>query len=119
LAQKAPCPTGEVGHGYPWQTPGLMRGDQYAWMILTVDGTGRPIRCALGDNNLPDPETRFRLCKAYTDDWRAPAASANDPDTRTIRRQTHDQLRAPDGGQEGAQGLAPRPSRRAPGMPPK
>jgi hypothetical protein len=88
VAQKAPCPTGEVGRGYPWQTPGLMRGDTYAWMILTVDRTGRPIRCALGDNNIPDPETRFRLCKAYSDDWRAPAATATDPDMRTIRRQT-------------------------------
>jgi hypothetical protein len=88
LAEKAPCPPREVGRAYPWQTGGMMRGDRYAWIIIDVDRTGRPLRCAIGDNNIPDPETRFRLCNAYSEDWRAPPAAADDPDTRTIKRQS-------------------------------
>lgn len=87
-AERAPCPTMEAGQSYPWQKSGLMRGDKYAWVIITVDRTGRPIRCGVGDNNIPDAEAKFWLCKAYSDDWRAPAAAAGDPDTRTIKRQT-------------------------------
>ena len=87
-ADKAPCPPREAGQGYPWQTSGLMRGDQYAWVIITVDRSGRPIRCGVGDNNIPDRDMRFWLCKAYSDDWRAAAAAPGDPETRTIKRQT-------------------------------
>jgi len=87
-AQKAPCPPREAGQSYPWQTSGLVRGDQYAWVIVTVDRTGRPIRCGIGDNNIPDRDMRFWLCKAYSDDWRAPAAQPGDPETRTIKRKT-------------------------------
>jgi hypothetical protein len=85
-SDKAPCPTRETGSSYPWQIAGMMRGDQYAWVLIDVDRTGRPVRCGIGDNNIPDPETRFRVCKAFTDDWTAPAADAGDPNTRTIKR---------------------------------
>ena len=88
VAEQAPCPPREAGQGYPWQNPGLMRGDQYAWVIVTVDRSGRPLKCGVGKNNIPDPEMRFRLCRAYSEDWRAPPAAADDPAIRTIRRQT-------------------------------
>ena|SRR5205085_6514077 len=87
-AEKAPCAPREAGQSYPWQSSGLMRGDKYAWVFITVDRTGRPIRCGVGNNNIPDPEMRFRLCAAYSADWRAPAASPGAPDVRTIKRQT-------------------------------
>ena len=87
-AEKAPCPVREVGSAYPWQNLKPMKGDRYAWVIIDVDRGGRPIRCGVGDNNLPDPDMRFFLCNAYKGDWRAPAASAGDPEVRTIKRLT-------------------------------
>lgn len=63
-----------------------MPGDQFAWVYIDVDKEGRPLRCALGQNNIYDPEARFRLCKAYSDSWRASPAAPSDPPTRTIKR---------------------------------
>jgi hypothetical protein len=88
LAERAACPEREVGSAYPWQNPEPMKGDHYAWVIVDVDRTGRPLRCGIGDNNIPDPDTRFLLCNAYKGDWRAPPAGAGDPEVRTIRRRT-------------------------------
>jgi hypothetical protein len=85
-AEKASCPPREAGQAYPWQSLEPIEGDKSAWVIVDVDRTGRPIRCAIGDNNIPDPEMRWRLCQAYSGDWRAPAAAAGDPATRTIKR---------------------------------
>ncbi|HEY7006758.1 MAG TPA: hypothetical protein VH392_09800 [Sphingomicrobium sp.] len=65
-----------------------MRGDQYAWIYIDVDRTGRPLQCRIGENNIRDQYTRFQLCNAYTEDWRAPAAEPGDPDRRTLKRQT-------------------------------
>lgn len=88
-AETAPCPTREAGASYPWQNnQDVMRGDRYAWVIIDVDRTGRPLRCGVGENNLPDPDQRFFLCNAYKGDWRAPPAAAGDPDIRTIKRRT-------------------------------
>ncbi|HEX6741308.1 MAG TPA: hypothetical protein VF079_05880 [Sphingomicrobium sp.] len=88
MAEKAPCPEREVGSAYPWQNLEPIKGDRYAWVIVDVDRTGRPLRCAIGNNNIPDPDTRFLLCNAYKGDWRAPPATADDPAVRTIRRRT-------------------------------
>lgn len=87
-ANKAPCPAREAGQAYPWDTDALMHGDRYAWIYIDVDRTGRPLQCRIGENNIDDPDTRFQICNAYTADWRGPAASAQDPDRRTIKRQT-------------------------------
>src|SRR5438132_12912918 len=86
LAQTAPCPKFELGTRYPWQTTEIMPGDRYTSIALDVDRSGFPIRCAFGKNNFPDPEMLFWLCKSYTDRWRAPAAGASDPKTRTFER---------------------------------
>jgi hypothetical protein len=85
-AEKAPCPPREAGQAYPWQNLEPIKGDHYAWVIVDIDKTGRAIRCGIGENNIPDPETRFRLCNAYSEDWRGPPASASDPAIRTIKR---------------------------------
>jgi hypothetical protein len=87
-ADKAPCPPHEAGAFYPWQNSGMVKGDKYAWVYIDVDRTGRPLRCKIGENNIFDEFARFQLCNAYTADWRAPAASPGDPDTRTIKKQT-------------------------------
>ena len=86
LAEKAPCPAREAGQAYPWQNLQPMRGDQHALIFIDVDRTGRPLRCAMGKNNIPDSETRFRVCQAFTGDWRAPPAREGDPSVRTIER---------------------------------
>jgi len=88
-ADKAPCPKLEAGAAYPWQNFGeMMKGDHYAWVIVDVDRTGRAIRCSIGNNDISDPETRFRMCLAYKDDWRTSPAAPGDPDIRTIKRRT-------------------------------
>ncbi len=87
-AEKPACPQFEAGQSYPWQTQGMMKGDQYASVYIDVDRSGRPLQCRIGENNIPDPYTRFQLCNAYTGDWRGPPASPGDPDRRTIKRQT-------------------------------
>ncbi len=86
FADKAPCPQREAGQAYPWQNLEPIKGDHYAWVIVDVDRSGRALRCGIGDNDISDPETRFRLCAAYKDDWGAPAAGPGDPDIRTIKR---------------------------------
>ena len=88
LADKPACPTREAGAAYPWQNLTPMKGDRYAWVIVDVDRTGRPIRCGVGDNNIPDPDSRFLLCNAYKGDWRTSPATAGEPDVRTIKRRT-------------------------------
>lgn len=65
IAEKTPCPKREAGQGYPWQNLEPMKGDHYAWVIIDVDRAGRALRCGIGDNDIGDPETRFRLCLAY------------------------------------------------------
>jgi hypothetical protein len=80
------CPPREAGSAYPWQNFQPMRGDQQAVVYVDVDKTGRPLKCALAKNNIPDPETRFRLCKTYMEDWHASAAASGEPAIRTIRR---------------------------------
>jgi hypothetical protein len=83
---KVDCPKREAGAGYPWQSLDPIKGDHYAWVIVDVDRSGRAIRCGIGDNDISDPETRFRACLAYKDDWRAPPAGPTDPAIRTIKR---------------------------------
>jgi hypothetical protein len=86
FAGSAQCPKWERGSRYPWQTNEIMRGDGYAWLFLDVDRSGYPFRCRIGDNNFPDPEIGFWLCKSYSDRWRAPGAAESDPKTRTFKR---------------------------------
>jgi len=83
-----PCPPHEAGASYPWDVKGMLPGDKYAWVFIDVDRTGRPLSCKVGDTNIFDSDTLFLLCGAYKADWRAPAASAADPDRRTIKRDT-------------------------------
>ena len=71
---------------YPWQSTAMMPGDKFAWIYVDVDRTGRPLKCRMGENNILDPEMRFRLCRAYSQDWRADPANSGDPDRRTIKR---------------------------------
>ena len=87
-AAKAPCPPHEAGAAYPWDIPNLMPGDKHASIFIDVDRTGRPLTCKIGDNNIADPYTRFQLCNAYTQDWKAPPAGPGEADRRTIRRET-------------------------------
>jgi hypothetical protein len=88
FADKAPCAKREAGAGYPWQNLDPVRGDHYAWVIVDVDRSGRALRCGIGDNDISDPETRFRMCLAYREDWRASPAGPGDPEVRTIKRRT-------------------------------
>jgi hypothetical protein len=83
---KTACPTREAGQAYPWQNFEPMQGDRYAIIYIDVDRSGRPLRCRIGKNNIPDPETRWRACKAYSDDWRGPPAADGEPTERTIER---------------------------------
>ena len=87
LGEKAACPTREAGAAYPWQNLQPIKGDRHAVLFIDVDKTGRPINCRMGENNIPDPEMRFRACQAYKGDWRAPPAAPGDPNVRTITRQ--------------------------------
>jgi hypothetical protein len=57
-------------------------------VIVDVDRTGRALRCGIGSNDISDPETRFRLCLAYKDDWHTTPAAPGDPDIRIITRRT-------------------------------
>ena len=86
LAESATCPKHEPGARYPWQSNKIMHGDRFAWLILDVGRDGVPIRCRVGDNNYVENETRFWLCKNYSDRWRAPRATASDPERRTFTR---------------------------------
>jgi len=86
MSNQAACPKFEAGAAYPWQNWDLMPGDHYAWVYIEIDKTGRALKCSIGENNILDPETRFRLCRAYSEDWRGPPAAAGDPERRTINR---------------------------------
>jgi hypothetical protein len=84
LAEKTPCPPRTAGQAYPWQDLTPMKGDSRAVVHIDVDQSGRPLRCGLGKNDISDPETRFRVCKTYMEDWRAPPAEPGQPSVRTI-----------------------------------
>jgi hypothetical protein len=86
-AEKAPCPARETGQAFPWQNLNSIAGDHEAVIYVDVDKAGRPLKCGLGKNDIPDPETRFRLCRSYMEDWHAPPAAQGDPAVRTIKRQ--------------------------------
>ena len=81
-----PCPPREAGQAFPWQDLAPMKGDQSAIVYVSVDKTGRALKCWLGKNDIPDPETRFRVCQSYMQDWHAAPATEGDPALRTIRR---------------------------------
>src|SRR6059058_2213160 len=83
---KTACPAREAGQAYPWQNLEPVKGDHYAWVYIDVDKTGRALRCGIGANDIDDPDTRFRSCLAFRDDWRAAPAGPNDPAVRTIKR---------------------------------
>jgi hypothetical protein len=83
------CPPREAGSAYPWQNFQPMRGDQQTVVYIDVDKTGRLLKCALAKNNIPDPETRFRLCKTYMEDWHASAAASGEPASRRAGDKNH------------------------------
>jgi len=86
LADKPGCPIFEAGARYPWQSNEILPGDRFAWVILDIDRDGVPFRCRVGNNNYIENETRFFLCKNYSDRWRGPRAAESDPDRRTLER---------------------------------
>jgi len=86
VAGENQCPKWETGTRYPWQSNEIMPGDRFAWLHLEVDRDGVPFRCRVGLNNHVENETRFFLCKSYSDRWRGPPAAASDPDRRMIKR---------------------------------
>ena len=83
---KPACPAREAGRAYPWQNLDVMPGDNYAWIYVDVDKTGRTLRCRVGETDIADPETKFRLCLAFNEDWRGAPAASGDPEVRTIKR---------------------------------
>ena len=85
-AGKAGCPRHELGARYPWQSNQIMRGDRYGWVILDVNRYGAPTRCRIGNNNFLDVETGMFLCKSFSERWRAPRATASEPDRRKFTR---------------------------------
>ena len=86
VAQPPGCPKWEAGTRYPWQSNTIVRGDQFAWLVLDVNRQGYPFRCKIRANNYPDNEARLWLCKQYLDRWRGPAATASDPEVRRLKR---------------------------------
>ena len=80
------CPKWEAGARYPWQSDTPLRDDLFAWVNLTVDRKGYPIRCRVGKNNLVDAEARVWFCKQYYERWRGPRASADEPAKRKLMR---------------------------------
>ena len=86
VAEKQACTSWEPGSRYPWQSNAVMRGDRYTWIFLDVDRSGRAFRCEFGENNFPDPEMLFWLCKSYMDRWRGPPAQGSDAKIRTLKR---------------------------------
>jgi hypothetical protein len=85
-ATRPNCPKWEAGTRYPWQSNEIMRGDEFAWVILQADRSGYPVRCEIGNNNYPDNQGRLYLCKQYYELWRGPRATASEPRIRTFKR---------------------------------
>lgn len=82
---KEPCAPREVGT-YPWAANGLVNGDLYAWVYLTIGKDRRP-QCSIGENNIHDSDLRFFVCKAFTDGWK-PARPEDVSPGKVVKRLT-------------------------------
>jgi hypothetical protein len=49
----------------------MVEGDLWAWIYLDLDKSGEPIRCYMGENNMPAPETRSKVCRSFVANWKA------------------------------------------------
>lgn len=61
----ANCPDHRPGAYYPWQLSSdkPMPGDQWAWLYIDVDATGKPKNCKVGEHKY-EPEMGFWMCRA-------------------------------------------------------
>ena len=59
------CPPHSPGAYYPWQASGdkPMPGDQWAWLHIELDATGKPKKCLVGEHKY-EPEMGFWMCRA-------------------------------------------------------
>lgn len=59
------CPDHRPGAAYPWQSSmdKPMAGDQWAWLYIDVDATGKPKNCKVGEHKY-EPEMGFWMCRA-------------------------------------------------------
>ena len=59
------CPSHLPGEAYPWQSSldKPMPGDQWAWLYVDVDATGKPKNCKVGEHKY-EPEMGFWMCRA-------------------------------------------------------
>lgn len=59
------CPPFRPGQAYPWQLSldKPMPGDQWAWLHIDLDATGKPKNCRVGEHKY-QPETGFWMCRA-------------------------------------------------------
>src|SRR5690348_6683330 len=88
LAASDKCPFREQGV-YPWASmvPKIVDGDLWAWVYLDLDKRGQPLRCYIGENNLPAPETRSNVCRSFVGSWQAaPLVKDGKPVAGTTRR---------------------------------
>jgi hypothetical protein len=82
---KVDCPPREKGV-VPWNTPGLMEGDRWAWVYLKINTRGTPTSCGIGENNLSDG-ARSKVCRSFIRNWRAtPVLQNGKPISTTIKR---------------------------------
>jgi hypothetical protein len=85
LQAKPACPAREEGV-VPWNTPGLMEGDRWAWVYLTINTRGTPTNCGIGENNLSQG-ARSKVCRSFIRNWRAtPVLKDGKPTNATIKR---------------------------------
>jgi len=49
----------------------MVEGDLWAWIYLDLDKSGDPIRCYIGENNMPSPETRSKVCRSFVANWKS------------------------------------------------
>lgn len=82
---KDACPARQ-GSDTPWDTHGIMPGDKWAWVYLTIDTIGRPTTCGIGENNM-SPGLRGKVCRSFIRNWRAePMLRDGKPVKATIKR---------------------------------
>lgn len=57
------CPERPPGAPYPWQTNKSYPGDEWAYLLISVDASGKPTDCKIGKHQFK-PETGFWMCRA-------------------------------------------------------
>jgi hypothetical protein len=66
---KEQCPPSKYPPPYPWFKADVMPGDRFAEIYLDIDKVGRPIKCRIGENNIPGDD-KFFACNAFMEQWR-------------------------------------------------